>query len=133
MNRQEFNVHLLAAVPAIALPAQHSQLRVNGQRVNQHLTELAQFGKIPEGGTHRVAYSDTDLQARQYGMKLMREARLEVSIDAAGNIVGRRSGNDATLKPLMIGSHIDSVPAGGSYDGQVGSMGAIEVIMRLTA
>ncbi|MBL8204436.1 MAG: M20 family metallo-hydrolase [Blastocatellia bacterium] len=131
MNRREFNLHLLAAVPAIALPAQQSQLRVKGQRVNQHLTELAQFGKTPEGGTHRVAYSDADLQAREYTMKLMREAKLEVSIDAAGNLVGRRVGSDASRKPLMIGSHIDSVPAGGSYDGQVGSMGAIEVAQTL--
>jgi N-carbamoyl-L-amino-acid hydrolase len=128
VNRRAFNSHLLAVVPAIALPAQQStsQLRVNGQRVNAHLRELAQFGKTPEGGTERVAYSDADLQARQYVMKLMREAKLEVSLDAAGNIVGRRAGGDTSLKPLMIGSHIDSVPAGGSYDGQVGSMGAIE-------
>ena len=133
MNRREFSLSLLAAVPAIAISAQQppSKLRVNGARLNAHLTELAQFGKTPEGGTHRVAYSETDLQARQYAMNLMREAKLEVSIDAAGNIVGRSRGSDVTLKPLMIGSHIDSVPAGGSYDGQVGSMGAIEVAQTL--
>ena len=129
MNRREFNLHLLAAVPGIAwqTPPSPSQLRVNGQRLNAHLRELAQFGGTPEGGTHRLAYSDADLQARQYAMRLMRAAQLDVAIDAAGNIVGRRAGSDAALKPLMIGSHIDSVPAGGSYDGQVGSMGAIEV------
>jgi beta-ureidopropionase / N-carbamoyl-L-amino-acid hydrolase len=133
MNRREFNLHLLAATSAFALPTQQPspQLRVSGQRLNQRLSELAQFGKTPEGGTHRVAYSEADLQARQYAMKLMREAKLEVSIDAAGNIVGRRTGSDTALKPLMIGSHIDSVPAGGSYDGQVGSMGAIEVAQTL--
>jgi N-carbamoyl-L-amino-acid hydrolase len=133
MNRREFNLNLLAAVPAIALGAKQSpsQLRVNGHRLNARLTDLAEFGRTPEGGTHRVAYSDADLQARQYAMKLMREARLEVSIDAAGNIIGRRAGSDEALKPLMIGSHIDSVPQGGSYDGQVGSMGAIEVARTL--
>jgi beta-ureidopropionase / N-carbamoyl-L-amino-acid hydrolase len=132
MNRRTFNLSLLTAVPAFALPTvQSSQLRINGQRVNQHLSELAQFGKTPEGGTQRIAYTDIDLQGREYAMKLMREAKLEVSIDAAGNIVGRRAGSDAALKPLMIGSHIDSVPAGGSYDGQVGSMGAIEVAQTL--
>ncbi|HEY7913851.1 MAG TPA: Zn-dependent hydrolase [Blastocatellia bacterium] len=133
MNRREFSLNLLFAFPAIALQAAQSpsRLRVNGQRVNAHLTELARFGKTPEGGTHRVAYSDADLQARQYAMSLMREARLEVSIDAAGNIIGRRAGSDPALKPLMIGSHIDSVPAGGSYDGQVGSLGAIEVAETL--
>ncbi|MGH9838642.1 MAG: M20 family metallo-hydrolase [Blastocatellia bacterium] len=133
MNRREFNLNLLFVVPTLTSlnPQAPSQLRVNGGRLNGRLTELAQFGKTPEGGTHRVAYSDTDLQARQYALKLMREAKLEVSIDAAGNIVGRRAGSDAALKPLMIGSHIDSVPAGGSYDGQVGSMGAIEVAETL--
>jgi N-carbamoyl-L-amino-acid hydrolase len=133
MNRREFNLNLLLAMPAAALPLPQSssQLRINGPRVNAHLAELAQFGKTPEGGTHRVAYSDADLQARQYAMKLMREARLDVSIDAAGNIIGRRAGSDAALKPLMFGSHIDSVPEGGSYDGQVGSMGAIEVAQTL--
>ena len=132
MNRREFSLSLLAAIPAITVSAQQSppKLRVNGARLNTHLTELAQFGKTPEGGTSRVAYSETDLQARHYAMKLMREAKLEVSIDAAGNIIGRRGGA-AALKPLMMGSHIDSVPAGGSYDGQVGSMSAIEVAQAL--
>lgn len=135
MNRREFSLSLLAAVPALAVSARAQQssakLRINGARLNANLADLAQFGKTPEGGTSRVAYSESDLQARQYASKLMREAKLDVSIDAAGNIVGRRGGNDATLKPLMIGSHIDSVPAGGSYDGQVGSMAAIEVAQTL--
>jgi N-carbamoyl-L-amino-acid hydrolase len=131
MNRREFNLNLLLTAGAAAMPQTTSSLRINGARVNAHLAELAQFGKTPEGGTHRVAYSDADLQARQYAMKLMREAKLDVSVDAAGNILGRRAGGDPTLKPLMIGSHIDSVPEGGSYDGQVGSMGAIEVAQTL--
>lgn len=133
MNRREFSLSLLASVPVIALriPQASSQLRVNGGRLNSHLTELAQFGKTAEGGTHRVAYSDADLQARQYTMNLMREAKLKVTIDAAGNIVGSRAGSVSGWKPLMIGSHIDSVPQGGSYDGQVGSMGAIEVAQTI--
>ncbi|MBX7171668.1 MAG: M20 family metallo-hydrolase [Pyrinomonadaceae bacterium] len=135
MNRREFGLNLLLGVPAVAslisqVKAQ-TKLRVNGERLNLHLKELAEFGKTPEGGTSRVAYSDADLQAREYAMRLMREARLDVSIDAAGNIIGQRAGTNASLKPLMIGSHIDSVPAGGSYDGQVGSMGAIEVAQTL--
>ena len=133
MNRRDFNLSLLAAVPALTLrfPQSNAQLRVDGSRLNSHLTELAKFGKTPEGGTNRVAYSDIDQQARQYAMQLMRDAKLEVGVDAAGNITGRRAGSDAALKPLMIGSHIDSVPQGGSYDGQVGSMSAIEVAQSL--
>src|SRR5262249_10080948 len=66
-------------------------------------------------------------------MKLMQQAKLDVSVDAAGNIVGRRAGGDPNLKPLVIGSHIDSVPEGGNYDGDVGSMGAIEGAQTLAA
>ena len=133
MNRRDFNLSLLAAVPAVALGMRQSEsdLLVNGSRLNAHLTELAQFGKTPEGGTSRVAYSEADLQARQYAMKLMRDAKLDVNIDLAGNIIGRRAGTVPSLKSLMIGSHIDSVPEGGSYDGQVGSMAAIEVAQTL--
>src|SRR5262245_45856163 len=133
MDRRQFNIALLASLPAFTmrLPQSPALIRVNSQRLNQHLTELAQFGKTPEGGTNRVAYSDLDLQARNYALNLMRDAKLKVSVDAAGNIIGRRSGSVPSLKPLMIGSHIDSVPQGGSYDGQVGSMGAIEVAQTL--
>jgi beta-ureidopropionase / N-carbamoyl-L-amino-acid hydrolase len=131
MNRREFNLNLLFAAGAIAMPQSSSRLRVNSQRVNAHLAELSEFGKNPQGGVSRVAYSDADLKGREYAMKLMREARLDVSIDAAGNIVGRRKGSDQSLKPLVIGSHIDSVPEGGNYDGDVGSIGAIEVAHTL--
>src|SRR5262245_13564940 len=115
------------------IPATQStaHFRIDGRRVNAHLAALAEFGKNPQGGVSRLAYSDADLKGREYAMRLMREASLEVSIDAAGNIVGRRKGSDPTLKPLVIGSHIDSVPEGGNYDGQVGSMGAIEVAHSL--
>jgi N-carbamoyl-L-amino-acid hydrolase len=64
-------------------------------------------------------------------MRLMREAKLQVSVDFAGNIVGSRAGSDASLTPILIGSHIDSVPEGGNYDGDVGSLGAIEVAQTL--
>ena len=128
MNRREFSFSLLAATSSLALHLQSNpSLKINGQRLNQQLMELAKYGQTPEGGTNRVAYSDIDLQARQYVMQLMRDAKLEVSVDLAGNIIGRRGGKEAALKPLMIGSHIDSVPQGGSYDGQVGSISAIEV------
>src|SRR5881394_3458431 len=77
MNRRNFNLSLLGATSALAFsfPQSPSKLRVNGQRLNTHLTELAQFGKTLEGGTHRVAYTEADLQGREYTMKLMREAK----------------------------------------------------------
>jgi N-carbamoyl-L-amino-acid hydrolase len=78
-----------------------------------------------------VAYSEADLQGRSCAITLMKEAGLDVHIDAAGNIIGARAGSDPTLKPLLIGSHIDSVPMGGNYDGDVGSLSAIEVAQVL--
>lgn len=133
MNRREFNKGLLVAIGSFVQrpPQSIDRLRVNGQRLNAHLAELAAFGKTPEGGTHRVAYTEADRQGREFTMKLMREAKLDVSIDAAGNLIGRRAGSSTNLPPLCIGSHVDSVPQGGSYDGQVGSMGAIEVAQTL--
>jgi len=130
MNRRDFSLNLLAAAIPVARQAP-AGLRINGERVNRHLAELSQFGRNEQGGVSRVAYSEADLAGREYAMKLMREAGLEASIDAAGNLVGRRAGRDSSLPPLVIGSHIDSVPEGGNYDGEVGSMGAIEVARTL--
>jgi len=120
-----------AALPATAAPA----LRVDGQRLRATLEGLSRFGR-PEGGTFadgvsRTAYSDADIGGRAYAMGLMREAGLNPVIDPAGNIIGRRAGTDKAAKPIIIGSHIDSVRAGGNFDGDVGSMGALEVLRTL--
>jgi N-carbamoyl-L-amino-acid hydrolase len=131
MNRREFNLALVHAVGSLTLGSRiavgAAPPRVNGARLNRHLTELSEFGKNPQGGVSRLAYSDADRQAREYVIGLMRAARLDVHVDAAANIIGRRAGRDARLAPILFGSHIDSVPEGGNYDGDVGSMGAIEV------
>src|SRR6476646_10837802 len=124
----------LLCLCAIALPAAAqtpAPARVNGQRIHEHLKELSKFGANPQGGVSRVAYSDADLQGRNYAISLMKQAGLDVHIDAAGNIVGTRPGTGTGLKPLLIGSHIDSVPMGGNYDGDVGSLSAIEVAQAL--
>lgn len=134
MNRREFNRAMLAAAGGYVIAPQQaaSNLKVNGQRIIEHLTGLSQFGKNPQGGVSRVAFSEADRQGRDYVMGLMRAAALDVSVDAAGNLVGRRKGSSSTLKPLVMGSHIDSVPEGGNYDGDVGSLGAIEVAQTLS-
>src|SRR5207237_7343453 len=106
-------------------------VRVNGARLNEHLAALAEFGKNQQGGVSRLAYSEADARGREYVIGLMRVAKLDVSIDAAGNLIGRRAGSDNNLKPILFGSHIDSVPEGGNYDGDVGSLGAIEVAQTL--
>ena len=106
-------------------------VRVNSGRIHDHLKELSKFGANPQGGVSRVAYSEADLQGRSYAITLLKDAGLDVHIDAAGNIIGTRAGSDPSLKPLLIGSHIDSVPMGGNYDGDVGSLSAIEVAQTL--
>ena len=131
ITRRLFNRSLLMAGAATWLPSfPQTQLRVNGQRLNATITALSEFGKNPEGGVSRVAYSEADLKGREYVVQLMRRAQLEVSIDAAANIIGRRAGKE-NLPPILFGSHVDSVPQGGNYDGVVGSLGAIEVAQTL--
>jgi len=138
MHRREFNLGLLQtlAISALDLGADaraSEPLRVNGARLNQHIAALAEFGRNPQGGVSRVAYSEADARSREYVMSLMQAAKLEPSIDAAGNLIGRRAAanNDDQLLPILFGSHIDSVPEGGNYDGTVGSLGAIEVAQTL--
>lgn len=129
MHRRHF---LISAGAALLSPTARAQgdwrsWRVNGARVNRHLTDLSRFGANPQGGVSRVAFSQADLDGREFVMGLMRSAGLEVRVDPAGNILGARPGAVAGAKPIVFGSHIDSVPEGGNYDGDVGSMGAIEV------
>lgn len=105
-----------------------AQPRGNPARMEQRILALGKFGANPQGGVSRVAYSEADIASRVYVMSLMKAAGLDVSVDAAGNIIGKRQGTDPKLPVIAFGSHIDSVPGGGNYDGDVGSLGAIECI-----
>ncbi len=107
-----------------------STWHVQQNRLWKTLERLGEFGKNPEGGVSRVGFTEADLAGRAYVMGLMREAGLEVRVDPAGNIFGRRRGKE-NLPVLLFGSHIDSVPHGGNFDGDVGSLSAIEVIRAL--
>lgn len=109
---------------------------VTAARMRELLEGLSIFGR-PEGGTFadgitRIGYSEADIAARNWAMTLMREAGLRARIDPAGNILGWRDGT-ADLPPILFGSHIDSVPNGGNFDGNVGSMGALAVMEALNA
>ena len=121
----------LAAGGAALLPARHlvalqETSRVDGARLLQDFRALQAFGRNDAGGLDRLAYSDADLDARAFVADRMRAAGMTVRVDGAGNLIGRVEGSGGG-PPWVIGSHIDSVPGGGHYDGQVGSMGALEV------
>ena len=103
---------------------------INEPRFNQTLEELGHLGESPDG-MDRVAYSPADIAGREYTVKLMREAGLETRIDTAGNIIGLRAGSDDSLSAIALGSHTDTVPKGGKYDGALGVMAAIEVVRTL--
>ncbi|MEM6521154.1 MAG: Zn-dependent hydrolase [Cyanobacteria bacterium P01_C01_bin.70] len=107
-----------------------TQLRINRDCLQQRLDALATIGQLPDGGVRRTAYSAEDLAARQWVRESMQTAGMTVSIDAAGNIIGRYAGIQA-LPALATGSHIDTVPTGGRYDGALGVLAGIEVVATL--
>jgi N-carbamoyl-L-amino-acid hydrolase len=107
--------------------AQQADLRVNGQRLNATMSHMKTIGLNENGGSDRVAYSSYNKDALTYISELMRASGLTPETDVAGNLVGRKGGKVAGLAPIITGSHIDTVPNGGHYDGVVGAMSAIEV------
>jgi N-carbamoyl-L-amino-acid hydrolase len=105
-------------------------LRINGARLLSRLQRLAQEGARPDGGVCRLALSDADKAGRDLVVGWMRELGLAVTIDAIGNVVGLRRGQEDG-PPVMMGSHIDTVATGGHYDGALGVLGGLEVIETL--
>ncbi len=102
-------------------------LSANARRLDDRMKTLATFGANDDGGIDRVAFSDANVEALDWCSGYLRDAGFSVERDVVGNLVARKAGSDSSLRPIMFGSHIDSVPGGGNYDGQVGSMGAMEV------
>ncbi len=103
-------------------------LKVNEQRIADRIAALSKFGRDEKGHGYRVAFTNGDIEGRAWFMEQMKKAGLDPIIDAAGNIIGKRKGKNAALKPIAFGSHIDMVPDGGNYDGPLGSISALEVI-----
>jgi beta-ureidopropionase / N-carbamoyl-L-amino-acid hydrolase len=105
-------------------------IRVDPERLLSQLDELAEFGRRGEG-VNRVAFSTEDIQAREYLRAKMADMGLEVRVDAAGNLFGRRPGCESGLPVILFGSHSDTVPEGGKYDGALGVAAAIECMQVL--
>ena len=119
------------SLPSWITPSLRQAQEVNGQRLNQRMNALSAFGANAEGGIDRVAFSDANIQALDWISQLLEEVGFASSTDFAGNLIARKPGSISELPPIMVGSHIDSVPGGGNFDGQVGSMSAIEVAASL--
>ena len=109
-----------------------ANLRIDIDRLMRRLRRLGEVGARPEGGVSRLALSDADKQGRDLVVGWMRELGLAVAIDAIGNIVAVRPGRGGGA-PVMTGSHIDTVRAGGLYDGNLGVLGGLEVVETLNA
>lgn len=122
----------IAATMAITASAQDLP-KASPERMESRIKALAEFGKNADGGVDRVAYSDADKAGRAYIISELEALGLDVRIDTGANIFARRAGSDTTLKPIMFGSHTDSVPGGGNYDGPTGVIAAMEAIDLLNA
>ena len=105
-------------------------MNIDAQRLEQSIETLGRIGETPRGGLTRLALSDDDKRARDQLVRWMRAAGLRVIVDQMGNIFGERAGRPG-LPSVMVGSHVDSVPTGGKYDGQLGVLCGLEVIRAL--
>ena len=110
---------------------QSTQAHINGERLWQSLMELAQLGATPKGGVCRLALTDLDRQARDLFVKWAEQAGCSVSVDGVGNIFARRPGRNPRLAPVMTGSHIDTQPTGGKFDGCFGVLAGLEVLRTI--
>ncbi len=107
------------------------QPRINGERFWDSLMEMAQIGAIPKGGVCRLALSEEDRLGRDLFVRWAKEAGCSVRVDAMGNIFARRAGRNNALAPVLTGSHGDSQPTGGKFDGIYGVLAGIEVLRAL--
>ena len=106
-------------------------LSIDGDRLWASLMEMGKIGETPAGGSRRLALSREDGEARDLFVRWAEEAGCTISVDRVGNIFARRPGADESLPPVCIGSHLDTVPTGGKFDGVFGVMAGLEVLRTL--
>jgi beta-ureidopropionase / N-carbamoyl-L-amino-acid hydrolase len=111
--------------------AMPTSIRVDGNRLWRSLMELAQIGATPKGGVRRLALTDLDRQGRDLVVGWLREAGARIEIDGAGNIFATRHGRSETAAVVLTGSHIDTQPSGGKFDGNYGVLAGLEVLRTL--
>ncbi len=106
-------------------------LRINGDRLWETIHEIAKIGPGVRGGSNRQALTEEDGEGRRLFQRWCEDAGMTVKVDAMGNMFARREGSDPSLPPVVIGSHLDTQPTGGRYDGVLGVLGALEVVRSL--
>src|SRR5580692_8642435 len=108
-----------------------SNVRINGQRLWDTLMEMAQIGGTPKGGCKRLTLTDLDKQGRELFRRWCEKEGCTVKVDEMGNMFARRAGVEDDLPPVMMGSHLDTQPTGGKFDGVLGVLGALEALRTL--
>ena len=111
--------------------AELANIRIDGARLWDTLMEMAQIGGTPKGGCRRLTLTDLDKQGRELFTRWCSEAGLSMKVDSMGNMFARRPGTDDSLPPVVMGSHLDTQPTGGKFDGVLGVLGALEVMRSL--
>jgi len=106
-------------------------LEVNSQRLWDTIMETAKFGATPKGGLCRLTLTDADREVRDWFVRACEQAGLTVKVDEMGNIFARRAGRDNSLPPIAMGSHLDTQPSGGRFDGVLGVLVGLEVVRTL--
>ncbi len=106
-------------------------LRINGPRLWDSLMELAKIGATKKGGVCRLTLTDLDRQGRDLVVSWGKAAGLAITVDQIGNVFMRRAGRDNSLAPIMMGSHVDTQPTGGKFDGNFGVLAGLEVVRTL--
>ena len=106
-------------------------ISINSQRLWDSLMELAKIGATDKGGVRRLALTELDGQARDLFIRWCKEAGCSVKVDGIGNIFARRPGRNDALPPIVTGSHIDTQPSGGKFDGNYGVLSGLEVVRSL--
>lgn len=105
--------------------------RINGERLWDSLMTLAEIGATPKGGCRRLTLTDLDRQGRELVIGWAQDAGLSITVDKIGNVFMRREGRNPMLPPVVAGSHIDTQPTGGKFDGNYGVLAALEVVRTL--
>ncbi len=104
---------------------------INRERIQDLINSFSSIGASENGSVSRRGFSDEDIYARNFFMKTLKELGLKIRIDTAGNIIARLDGHDNNLPPIVTGSHLDTVPKGGKYDGTLGVIAGIEIAFFL--